>query len=157
MVADRITTDSIDCTLRSASIVRRDFARAPAKIEAFKQRMGWADLRGSLRRHKLNRDLPVTFTRKSWRPANGYNLEPQPHGEEAPGLSFFAKDESGTGLPHLFIIGERSDVSSPFTNIPRYAHQGTHGRTACRFRCMGRTTTLCDGIGRADRHLLAAI
>jgi len=78
-------------------IVRRDFPRALPKIEAFKKRMGWRFSWVSSHDTSFNRDFKVTFTKEELAAGNCYNFGTATHpGEEAPGLSFFAKDESET-------------------------------------------------------------
>lgn len=86
-------------------IAHRDTAyvavsRAPlAKLEAFKQRMGWSFKWVSSGHSDFNRDFHVTFTDEELQKGDGYHNYRE-HStfsvKEAPGVSAFATDDAGT-------------------------------------------------------------
>jgi predicted dithiol-disulfide oxidoreductase (DUF899 family) len=71
-------------------------SKAPlATLEAFKKRMGWSFKWVSSLHNSFNRDYHVSFTPEEQATAS-YNYKPGGFGSsEAPGVSVFAKDESG--------------------------------------------------------------
>jgi predicted dithiol-disulfide oxidoreductase (DUF899 family) len=85
--------------LNARDITLTAISRAPlAQIQAFKQRMGWQFPWASSHGNSFNFDYHVSFTQGEL--VSGevyYNFEktPAPPVEEFPGLSVFAKDESG--------------------------------------------------------------
>jgi len=96
MVADGFEGAIVHLVQRDVSFAA--ISRAPLpKIEAFKKRMGWRFSWVSSHDTSFNRDFRVSFTKEELAAGNCYNFGTASHpGEEAPGLSFFAKDESGT-------------------------------------------------------------
>src|SRR5882724_5805070 len=96
MVADGFACSIVHIAQRDVSFAA--ISRAPLpKIEAFKKRMGWRFPWVSSHDTSFNRDFRVTFNKEELAAGNCYNFGTASHpGEEAPGLSFFAKDESGT-------------------------------------------------------------
>ena len=71
-------------------------SRAPLeKLEAYKKRMGWSFKWVSALHTDFNRDYHVSFTPEEQKTAV-YNFKAGGFGSsEAPGVSVFAKDESG--------------------------------------------------------------
>ncbi|VIO80937.1 hypothetical protein CI1B_86270 [Bradyrhizobium ivorense] len=73
-------------------------SRAPlAKLEAFKQRMGWTFDWVSSGDNDFNYDYGVTFTREQMDKGEAqYNFgTTPPYGDELPGISVFYRDDSG--------------------------------------------------------------
>ncbi|QOZ29397.1 thioredoxin family protein [Bradyrhizobium sp. CCBAU 51753] len=73
-------------------------SRAPlAKLEAFKQRMGWSFDWVSSGDNDFNYDYGVTFTREQMDKGEAqYNFgTTPPYGDELPGVSVFYRDDSG--------------------------------------------------------------
>jgi predicted dithiol-disulfide oxidoreductase (DUF899 family) len=90
--------------LRARDVTLVLVSRAPLdKLAAFQKRMGWHIPWVSSGGCDFNHDFGVSFTKEEVASgANAYNFATiPPHGEENPGLSFFAKDSSGT-VYHTF-------------------------------------------------------
>jgi predicted dithiol-disulfide oxidoreductase (DUF899 family) len=66
------------------------------KIEAYRQRMGWAFNWMSDPGGQFGIDFGVTFENPEMAEAGSYNYTSKPHGTECPGLSVFNKLEDGT-------------------------------------------------------------
>ena len=94
--ADNFNSIIIHLNQRDVAMVA--ISRAPlARLEAFKRRMGWSFEWVSSHGNDFNRDFAVSFTADELRQeANNYNFGTRHFGgEEAPGLSVFAKDADG--------------------------------------------------------------
>jgi predicted dithiol-disulfide oxidoreductase (DUF899 family) len=90
--------DGVDVHLRHRDLTLIAISRAPlATIEAFKRRMGWRFKWVSSSGNDFNRDFNVSFTPEEH--ANGgapYNFDTRKFtGDEAPGMSLFARDDAG--------------------------------------------------------------
>jgi predicted dithiol-disulfide oxidoreductase (DUF899 family) len=87
--------------LRARDVALVLVSRAPLeKLLEFQRRMGWHIPWVSSGACDFNRDFGVTFTKEevaSGTAAYNFGTNP-PHGEENPGLSFFAKDRTGSVL-----------------------------------------------------------
>jgi predicted dithiol-disulfide oxidoreductase (DUF899 family) len=72
-------------------------SRAPyAKLEAFRQRMGWTFKWVSSAGSDFNRDFDVLFTPEELKSGADYNYTRQKFGvEDAPGIGVFVKDDAG--------------------------------------------------------------
>ena len=84
--------------LQQRDVTHVTISRAPlAKLNAFKQRMGWQFKWVSSARNDFNHDYAVSFTQGEIESgAQVYNFETSGFpSEEAPGLSIFYKDEAG--------------------------------------------------------------
>lgn len=96
LVADHYNPAVIHLAHRDTTMIT--VSRAPiAKIEAFKQRMGWTFRWVSSNKNDFNRDFQVSFTeaeQTSGLPIYNFATTPFPI-SEAPGLSVFYRDESG--------------------------------------------------------------
>jgi predicted dithiol-disulfide oxidoreductase (DUF899 family) len=96
MIADSIGDTPVHLAQRDVTFTAVSRARLP-QIEVFKQRMGWRFPWVSSHDTSFNRDFRVSFTKDELAAGNCYNFGTSGFpGEEAPGLSFFAKDASGT-------------------------------------------------------------
>jgi predicted dithiol-disulfide oxidoreductase (DUF899 family) len=96
MIADSIGATPVHLAQRDVTFTVVSRARLP-QIEVFKQRMGWRFPWVSSYDTSFNRDFRVSFTKEELAAGKCYNFGTSGFpGEEAPGLSFFAKDESGT-------------------------------------------------------------
>jgi predicted dithiol-disulfide oxidoreductase (DUF899 family) len=96
MIADSFDGAVVHIAQRDVSFAAISRAQLP-KIEAFKARMDWRFPWVSSHDTSFNQDFRVSFTKEQLAAGNCYNFGTSGHpGEEAPGLSFFAKDESGT-------------------------------------------------------------
>ena len=94
--ADNFNSIIIHLNQRDVAMVA--ISRAPlARLEAFKRRMGWSFEWVSSHGNDFNRDFAVSFTADELhQEANNYNFGTRHFGgEEAPGLSVFAKDADG--------------------------------------------------------------
>lgn len=115
--------DGITTHLKARDVAFTAVSRAPlAEIQAFKRRMGWKFDWASSYGTDFNRDYQVSFTADEL--ATGkvyYNYGPTEFPmEEAPGVSVFAKDASGTvyhtystygrGLDHLMHVYQILDL-----------------------------------------------
>jgi predicted dithiol-disulfide oxidoreductase (DUF899 family) len=96
MVADTIDGTLAHLSQRDASLVM--VSRAPIdKIEAFRKRMGWNCRWVSSNRNSFNPDYHVSFTKEEMEGGVFYNFGMnQFPSEEAPGMSVFYKDQSGS-------------------------------------------------------------
>ena len=94
-LADHIDGANLHLPQRDVTLLA--VSRAPlARIEAFKQRMGWHFEWVSSYGNDFNRDFHVSFTKEEL--ANGkvnYNYDMVEGYDELPGLSAFHKDEKG--------------------------------------------------------------
>ncbi len=97
LIADHIDGSVIHLAQRDVTLAVVSRATLP-EIEAFRQRMGWRFKWVSSNGNTFNHDYHVSFT-----PADrvdgkvDYNYAPSAFaGDEAPGLSVFARDEQGT-------------------------------------------------------------
>ena len=125
----------------SAHLAQRDVAllvvsRAPLeKIERFRQRMGWKFKWASSHGSDFNRDFAVSFTPEEL--ARGkvlYNYVAQPFpSEEAPGISVFAKDDSGQVFHTYSTYGRGVEVMMGTYNLldltPRGRDEGALAHT----------------------------
>ena len=96
MVADNLNGIAMHLTQRDISLML--VSRAPlAKLQAFKQRMGWNNLFwASSEKTDFNRDFAVTFTEDQLKDGKPYNYGTSGFpAAEAPGLSAFSKDAAG--------------------------------------------------------------
>jgi len=120
MVADGFDGSIVHIAQRDVSFAAISRARLP-KIEAFKQRMGWRFPWVSSHDTSFNRDFRVSFTKEELAAGNCYNFGTASHpGEEAPGLSFFAKDESGTAFHTYSSFGRGvEDILPVYTFLDR--------------------------------------
>jgi predicted dithiol-disulfide oxidoreductase (DUF899 family) len=94
--ADNFNSIIIHLNQRDVAMVA--ISRAPLeRLEAFKRRMGWSFEWVSSNGNDFNRDFAVSFTPDELRQeGNNYNFGTRHFGgEEAPGLSVFAKDADG--------------------------------------------------------------
>ena len=90
--ADNFERNAIHLNARDASLVL--VSRAPIdKLLAYRKRMGWTLEWVSSLNNSFNRDFAVSFPDERERAGNNYNFGTiHFDGEEAPGLSVFAKD-----------------------------------------------------------------
>ncbi len=96
MVADGFDAAAVHLAQRDVSFAAISRARLP-QIEVFKQRMGWRFPWVSSHDASFNRDFRVTFTKEELAAGKCYNFGTSGFpGQEAPGLSSFAMDASGT-------------------------------------------------------------
>lgn len=97
-MADHMGGMQIHLAHRDVSVLA--ISRAPlAEIERFRQRMGWQFRWVSSHGSDFNHDFAVSFTPEQRAHGNGkvfynYGMRPFP-ADEAPGISFFAKDAAG--------------------------------------------------------------
>jgi predicted dithiol-disulfide oxidoreductase (DUF899 family) len=90
--------DSMRPHLAQRDVTLVAVSRAPfAKLQAFKERMGWGFPWLSSSGTTFNRDFGVTFTKEEIESKSGtYNFGPhEGKSEELPGLSAFRKDDAG--------------------------------------------------------------
>ena len=89
-------------------------SRAPlAKIEPFRQRMGWPVKWVSSYGSDFNHDFHVSFTPEEIAAGKAYLQLPAGASviDEMSGRSVFYKDEAGADLPHLLVLrARRRDV-----------------------------------------------
>jgi predicted dithiol-disulfide oxidoreductase (DUF899 family) len=96
MAADNFDGNAVHLAQRDVTLVVVSRAR-PAQIEAFKKRMGWKFKWVSSYGTDFNHDYRVSFAKDDVTKGNIYNFDTSGFpSDEAPGLSVFYKDESGT-------------------------------------------------------------
>jgi len=100
MIADGF--DGVNVHLAQRDVTLTAISRAPiVQIEAFKKRMGWRFNWVSSFGNDFNHDFYVTFTKDDLVHGNAYNFGTTGFGgEEAPGLSVFAK--RGSDVFHTY-------------------------------------------------------
>jgi predicted dithiol-disulfide oxidoreductase (DUF899 family) len=126
MIADSFDGAIVHLAQRDVSFAAISRARLP-KIETFKKRMGWRFPWVSSHDTSFNRDFRVSFTKEELAAGNCYNFGTASHpGEEAPGLSFFAKDESGTVLHTYSSFGRGVEDILPVYALLDRAPKGRH-------------------------------
>ncbi len=98
LIADHIDGSVVHLAQRDVTLAVVSHAPLP-QIEAFRQRMGWRFKWVSSAGNSFNHDFHVSFTPEDRAQGNGkvlYNYEPSGFaGDEAPGLSVFARDQDG--------------------------------------------------------------
>jgi predicted dithiol-disulfide oxidoreductase (DUF899 family) len=101
LLADHFDGAAVHLAQRDATLTA--VSRAPfARIEAFKQRMGWRFPWVSSHGSDFNFDYHVSFTEEERAKGEvSYNYAPRAVGEENPGTSVFYKDEQG-GIFHTY-------------------------------------------------------
>ena len=90
--------DRLDVHLNQRDVAMVTVSKAPlAKLEAFKERMGWECRGVSSHGNDFNRDFDVSFTPEEQEKGEVfYNYRRSPYfSSEGPGLSVFAKSEDG--------------------------------------------------------------
>ncbi len=125
MIADGFDSTNVHLAQRDVTLTAISRARLP-QIEAFKKRMGWRFPWVSSHDTSFNRDFRVSFTREEMAAGNDYNFGTTVHpSDEAPGLSFFAKDESGNVFHTYSSYGRGVDE---FLNVYNILDRAPMGR-----------------------------
>jgi predicted dithiol-disulfide oxidoreductase (DUF899 family) len=126
--------NGITAHLRQRDVAFAAIARAPlAKLQAFAKRLGWTFKWVSSYGTDFNYDFEVSFQPEALaRGEATYNFAKLEHASsDMPGISVFAKDELGRGLPHLLDLRPRHRHDEHGVPLPRPRPQGSRrGRSA---------------------------
>jgi predicted dithiol-disulfide oxidoreductase (DUF899 family) len=126
MIADSIGDTPVHLAQRDVTFTAVSRARLP-QIEVFKQRMGWRFPWVSSYDTSFNRDFRVSFTKEELAAGHCYNFGTSGFpSDEAPGLSFFAKDESGTVYHTYSSFGRGVEELVGAYNVLDRAPMGRH-------------------------------
>lgn len=125
LLADSYNGSPLHLASRDVTMVTASLAPL-AKLEAFKQRMGWDFKWVSTRGPDFNRDFHVSFTDEERRDNTAYynyreTSFPEPEG---PGISAFAKDEDGTVYHTYSAYGRGLDILITTYNLLDLAPRG---------------------------------